>query len=121
MHLPMEIIGEKALRLLLKEYEDNQLFLHQMVIEVPQLMLPPGVATLERLIRAGLRIYFRQFTQLTGKDVDRIAFFLGLVLIGGIRTYVSDRPQQLSKKEFIKDLNKIAQDYVHSHNWHLPN
>lgn len=120
MHSPMEVVGAKSLQLLLKEYEDNQLILHRMVIEVPQLTLTPGVASFDRLLRAGLRIYFLQFSQLTNKDVERVTFFLEIVIMGSLRNYLTNKPTQLSRTEFLQDLNKVLVSYVHSQHWNLP-
>ena len=119
MHSSMEAVGEKSLQSLLKEYEDNQLILHQMVIEVPRLTLMPGAASFDRLLRASLRIYFLQFSQLSNKDVERVSFFLEIVIIGSLRKYLTNRPAQLSRKEFLEDLNKVLVSYVRSQNWNL--
>lgn len=120
MHARMETVGEKTLQLLLKEYEANQLVLHRMVIEKPQLMMMPGTASLERLFGAGVRLYFGQFSELNEKDVERVSFFLDIVVIGSLRHYFSDRPSQLSRKAFIDDLVKVTVSYVRSQNWNLP-
>ncbi|MDB5970054.1 MAG: TetR family transcriptional regulator [Hydrocarboniphaga sp.] len=117
MEAPMETVGQKTLELLLKEYEANQLILHQMVIERPQLMMTPGAASLERLFGAGVRLYFSQFSGLNERDVERVSFFLDIVVIGSLRSYLSERPLQLSRKAFLDDLVKVTVSYVRSQNW----
>jgi len=120
MHSPMEIVGEKTLRLLLKEYEDNRLILHQMMIEVPHLTQAPGVASLDRLLGAGIRVYFMQFSGLKDQDIERVSFFLEIIVVGSLRSYLSNRPPQLSRQAFLADLNKAAISYVRSQNLELP-
>jgi AcrR family transcriptional regulator len=114
MHSRMEIVGKQTLRLLLKEYEDNQLILHQMTIELPQLLRAPGVASLDRLLRAGIRIYLMQFSALHEKDIERVSFFLEILVVGSLRNYLSNRPPQLSQQDFLEDLNTIAIGYARS-------
>lgn len=103
MHETMEIAGHKTLTLLLREYEANQLVLHRMPIEVPQLTLVPGAASLERLLGAGLRIYLMQFKQLTETDIRSAVFFLESTIVSSIRSFVETRPS-MSKKQFLDDL-----------------
>lgn len=121
MDAPMEIVGARTLELLLKEYESNQLILHQMVTEKPQLMLTPGVASLERLFGVGVRLYFRQFSGLNAKDIERVSFFLDVIVMGALRHYLLDKPPQLSRKAFLQDLVKVTVSYVRSQKWDLPN
>ena len=120
MHAPIDILGGKALQLLLKEFEDNRMILHQMVIEVPHLTLAPGAASFDRLFNAGLRIYFMQFSHLSNKDVERVCFFIGSIIISSLRNYISSKPPLLSRKEFLDDLNKVVVSYIQSQHWTSP-
>lgn len=120
MHCDMETLGRKCLEGLLKEYEKNQLVLHRMATEVPQLLQQPGTASLDQLVLSGLRIYFMQFDRLTNKDIERVCFFLKVVIIGSFRDYLNGNSPRLSKAEFIDNLNRVMVSYVHSQNWNLP-
>lgn len=117
MHSSMEVVCAKSLQLLLKEYEDNQLILHRMTIEVPQLMLTSGVASFDRLVRAGLRVYLMQHRPLNSKEIERVSFFVEIVIIGSLRNYLTSKPSGLSKHEFLEDLKKLLVHYVNSQNW----
>lgn len=111
MHAKEDVVGKKILSLLLKEYEANQLVLHRMALDVPQLTLAPGTATLERLLGADLRVFLLQFRQLTDKDIDGIVFFLEIVIVSSIRGYIERKPP-ISRNQFIDDLVRITAGFV---------
>ena len=120
MHHDMKTLGRKVLEVLVKEYEQNQLILHRMTTEVPHLMQTPGIASLDQLLLSGLRIYFMQFKQLSNKDIERVCFFLKIVIMGSLRDYFNENRPRLSRNEFIDNLNLVMLSYVHSQNWNLP-
>ena len=120
MHHDMKTLGRKSLEVLLKEYEQNQLILHRMAVEVPHVLQTPGIASLDQLLLSGLRIYFMQFKQLTNKDIERVCFFLKVVIIGSLRDYLNENRPPLSRNEFIDNLNMVMVSYVHSQGWNLP-
>lgn len=111
MHAPMEVAGRKTLQLLLDEYESNELVLHQLPLEVPQLMIAPGTASLERLVGADIRLYLLQFRQLTEQDVEGAVFFLEGMIVGSMRNYLVRRPR-MTRKAFIDDLVSMTAGFM---------
>lgn len=111
MHAPMELIGRKTLQLLLDEYEAEELVLHRMPLEVPQLILAPGTASLERLIGADIRLYLLQFRQLSEQDVEGAVFFLEGMIVGSIRNYLTRRPR-MSRTAFVDDLVSMTAGFM---------
>ena len=91
-----------------------------MAVEVPHVLQTPGIASLDQLLLSGLRIYFMQFKQLTNKDIERVCFFLKVVIIGSLRDYLNENRPPLSRNEFIDNLNMVMVSYVHSQGWNLP-
>lgn len=101
-----------AMKLLLETFEKHALVLIKMVEEMPAIAQATNAASFESLIRVSMRLYFGQHHEFKTRDIHRHLFFLENIIMGNMRRYVTDKPNHLSRKDFISHLSRIVIAYL---------
>jgi AcrR family transcriptional regulator len=110
---PLEKGIKGVMRQLLSLHREHELVLLKMVAQVPELKPATQPLSFENLIFDSIRIAVSQWTPgLSHRDLDRRAFFLREIILGCIRSYVTDSPDNVTDRSFIDDLSRIVMDYV---------
>lgn len=119
LDVPTELAATRIVNMLLTMYERHRLVLLQLVKEMPQLRLTEQAYSFSILAHSSTRAYLvnRRDTE-KPRDLERKAFFIEQIILGSINAYLRDKPPRISRKEFMRELVKIATSYLD--NWPKP-
>lgn len=114
-----ELAATRIINMLLTMYERHRLVLLQLVKEMPQLRLTEQSYSFSILAHSSTRAYLvhRRDTE-KPRDLERKAFFIEQIILGCINAYLRDAPAKISRKEFVRELSRIATSYLD--NWQAP-
>lgn len=119
LDVPTELAATRIINMLLTMYERHRLVLLQLVREMPQLRLTEQSYSFGILAHGSTRAYLVNRRDVEKpRDLERKAFFLEQIILGCINAYLRDAPARISRKEFVRELVRIATSYLD--NWQAP-
>lgn len=113
LDLPIEDAIPRAVELLYAIHADNQLILLNMLSELPALKQTIHPITYDRLAKGTVRTYLEHIGfRLEAEEMERCLFFTNHMVMGSIKSYLSNPPIYMSPEAFIADLSAILISYL---------
>ena len=97
----------------IKIFKADQYALLQMIDEVPELRQAAQMISFDNLIQKSMRTYLEQyFPDADLKEIGRKAYMVQRCIVATIRTYLHERPGNLSEHALVMELTTMMQPYV---------
>lgn len=116
MEMPTAAGVEYVVRSLLKLHIRHQLVLIRLVEETPEIRFSAHPLSLDQLTRSSIRLYLHhQHPGLDQVKIERMAQFIGHIVLSSIRWYLGEDPPKIGREAFVSDLSRMIAAYIGGH------
>jgi AcrR family transcriptional regulator len=106
----------RLVKIFLKIFQDNEIVLLRLPLEMPELRSASTAYEINHLIRGVSRMYFEQHChQLSFKDVETALFFTENNILGNVSHFILNKPEHITTEKFVMELSRSIIAYLRSH------
>jgi AcrR family transcriptional regulator len=111
--LPISEALEELISCIYEIFRRDQYVLLQLIDEVPDLREPARSVSFERLVHKIAKSFLRAYNPDTSEsEFDKKVYLLETLVIGTIRRFLEDRPENFTSEELIAELVSICQFHL---------
>lgn len=111
--LPIEEAIPTIMQAILEIHQQHSAVLLQLVDEVPELRVLSYTLSFNTLLRGSIKIFLQQHSlTITIENIERTRFFLENIIMGNIRSFITEQPEHTNKENFIAELTGVLISYL---------